>query len=82
MPQYLHRALFVLVLLGILYFLMQLGPWISGIFRFLKAVFGPFFNCHDHFLFIKSGGQFVEPEVSAAQSGGVAHIQFVYPVLW
>jgi predicted PurR-regulated permease PerM len=42
MPQYLHRALFVLVLLGILYFLMQLGPWISGIFRFLKAVFGPF----------------------------------------
>ena len=42
MPKYLYRALFVLVLLGIVYFVMQLGPWISGFFRFLKAVLGPF----------------------------------------
>lgn len=42
MPQYLYRALFVLVLLGIVYFIMQLGPWISSFFHFLKAVLGPF----------------------------------------
>lgn len=42
MPQYLYLALFVLVLLGIVYFIMQLGPWISSLFHFLKAVLGPF----------------------------------------
>lgn len=43
MPGYLYRSIFVLVLLGIVYVIMQLSPWIASILLFLKAVLGPFF---------------------------------------
>ncbi|WP_244527398.1 AI-2E family transporter [Lihuaxuella thermophila] len=39
----LTTALFILVLLGILFLLFQMGPYIRILFSFLKAVLGPFF---------------------------------------
>lgn len=39
----LTTALFILVLLGILYLLFQMGPYIRVLFSFIKAVLGPFF---------------------------------------
>jgi sporulation integral membrane protein YtvI len=38
----LNLSLFILVLLGILYLLMKISPWIGIFFSFIRAVFGPF----------------------------------------